>query len=384
MFRGRARRYRSSGVSAEIISDTALPLIEAAASQLGLPASLQIQQELTATGYFEDGLVAQWQRIHELLWERMKDLPDPYAAIQLWTQHPEAKVRFFAPALWALWGEEKPEAAFQGLLPLADDEDFRVLEAVQAFGVRPFSHWMGPSILAELRDWFQHPSPRVRRSAISSVRPRGFWVKHLDWATENPAYLAPVLEFYRHEEDRFPANAVANCFNDISRRQPLFAIGVLQRWMEQGGPQVEHIARKGLRSMLKDGDAQAMALFGFGQVDVQMEATLKQGYCVEPNTNLHFDLVLHNPNEACEVELVYELETTGRNTNRPRRKKYQGGRFLVPHGAMEHRVRERIFDRKAAPLLDGAAAAKFYLNGNLHAQLDFEIRRASSETKGGF
>ena len=375
MFRGRARRYRSSGVSAETLEDTALPLIEAAASQIGLPASWQIQQELAATGYFEEGLVAQWHCIHRLLWDRMRDLPDPYAAILLWSAHPEAKIRYFAPGLWALWGEDRPESAIQGLLPLADDEDFRVLEAVQAFGVRPFSHSLGPSILAELRDWFQHPSPRVRRSAICSVRPRGFWVKHLEWATENPAFLAPVLELYREEEERFPANAVANCFDDFSRRQPLFAISVLQRWIDLGGEQVEHMARKGLRSLLKNGDPQAMALFGFGKVDVQVQANLKQGLCVEPNTNLHFDLLLNNPNEACEVELVYEIETTGRNASRPRRKKYQAGRFLVPHGEMEHRVRERIFDRKAAPLLDGAAAAKFYLNGNLHAQVDFEIRR---------
>lgn len=375
MFRGRAQRYRSSGVSAETLADTALPLIEAAASQIALPASLQIHQELVAQGYFEAGLVAQWHMIHELLWARMRDLPDPHEAVKRWSRHPEAKIRFFAPGLWALWGETRPSAAVDGLLPLADDPDFRVLEAVQAFGVRPFATWLGPTILEQLSDWFGHPSPRVRRSAISSVRPRGFWVKHLTWATENPAYLAPILEMYRFEEDRFPANAVANCFNDISRRNPLLAISVLQRWMEKGGPQAEHIARKGLRSLLKAGDTQALALFGFGKVDVKVLASLKQGDCVPPNTNLHFDLVLKNEGEACEVELVYEIETTGRHAQRPRRKKYQSGRFLVPHGEMEHRVRERIFDRKAALLLDGPAAAKFYLNGELHAQVDFLIQR---------
>jgi len=375
MFRGRAQRYRSSGVSAETLGDTALPLIEAAASQIGLPASLQIHQELLSQGYFEAGLVAQWHMIHEILWARMRDLSASHDALKRWSQHPEAKIRFFAPGLWALWGETKPSDAIDGLLPLADDEDFRVLEAVQAFGVRPFANWLGPNILQELNDWFQHPSPRVRRSAISSVRPRGFWVKHLTWATENPAYLAPILENYRCEEERFPANAVANCFNDISRRNPLFAIGVLQRWMEDGGPQAEHIARKGLRSLLKAGDTQALALFGFGKVDVKVLASLKQGDCVLPNTNLHFDLVMKNAGDACEVELVYEIETTGRNAQRPRRKKYQGGRFLVPQGEMEHRVRERIFDRKSAALLDGPAAAKFYLNGELHAQVDFSIRR---------
>lgn len=378
MFRGRARRYRSSGVTAETPDNSALPLIEAVACQLGIPGGMQIQQELEAQGYFEESLVAQWHCVHDLLWHRILELPDAQAKIQKWSQHPEAKARFFAPGLWARWGTENPEAALEGILPLAGDVDFRVLEAVQAFGVRPFSYSMGPEILHALKDWFQHSDPSVRRSAIGSVRPRGFWVKHLEWATENPAYLAPVLETYRLEEERFPANAVANCFNDISRRQPLFALGVLQRWMEEGGPQVEHIARKGLRSLLKAGDAQALALFGFGEVDVNVTASLQQGETVGPNTNLCFDLRLQNDGEACEVELVYEIETTGRNEKRPRRKKYQGGRFLIPTGEMEHRVRERIFDRKAALLIDGPAAAKFYLNGNLHAQVDFQIKRMPS------
>ncbi|MHC4380888.1 MAG: hypothetical protein ACYSU1_07345 [Planctomycetota bacterium] len=381
MFRGRARRYRKSGVSAETPIDTALPLLETAAFQCGLPGAMQIGQELESDGYFEAGLVAQWHLVHATLWSRLADLPDPHSALIRWSSHPEAKVRFFAPGLWSLWGAERPEAALRGLLPLADDSDFRVLESTQAFGIRPFCRSSGPEILTLLGPWFEHESPRVRRSAMSAVRPRGFWVKNLEWAVENPAYLAPVLEGFRLEAHRFPANSVANCFNDISHRHPLFALGILQRWLEVGeGEQVEHVARKGLRSLLKAGDPQALALFGFGEVDVAMQVSLAQGKVVAPTTNLHFDLELENRGQGCEVELVYEIETTGRNPNRPRRKKYQGGRHLLPEGKLELRIRERIFDRKAAPLIDGDAAARFYLNGVEQGAVAFRIDRSMVST----
>lgn len=376
MFRGRARRYRKSSVSAESVEDTALPLLEAAAFQVGLGAAMHLGQELEAEGYFEEGLVAQWHCIHGALWRRIEGCSDPQRALEAWSSHPEPKVRFFAPGLWALWGPEQPEAALEGLLTLADDSDFRVLEAVQAFGVRPFAQELGPEVLHLLESWIEHPSPRVRRSAMSSIRPRGFWVKNLAWAVENPAYLAPVLERFRLEEDRFPANAVANCLNDISKKHPLYVLGMMQRWLEGGeGEQVEHVARKGLRSLLKSGDARALALFGFGEVDIALEAKLKQGKTVPPNTNLQFDLQLQNDGAACEVELVYEIETTGRNPKRPRRKKYQGGRYLVPEGEMAMRVRERIFDRKAAPLLDGPAVTRFFLNGSLAGEVPFTVKR---------
>ncbi|MGB0953067.1 MAG: hypothetical protein ACPG31_07565 [Planctomycetota bacterium] len=350
--------------------------MEAAAFQVGLGSALHLGQELEAEGYFEEGLVAQWHCIHRALWRRMEALSDPQGALRAWSRHPEPKVRFFAPGLWAFWGPEDPEAALEGLLPLADDSDFRVLEAVQAFGVRPFAQDLGPEVLHLLEDWVGHASPRVRRSAMSSIRPRGFWVKNLVWAVENPAYLAPVLERFRLEEDRFPANSVANCLNDISKKHPLYVLGMMQRWLEQEeGEQVEHVARKGLRSLLKAGDARALALFGFGEVDIALQAKLKQGKTVPPNTNLQFDLKLQNCGEACEVELVYEIETMGRNPKRPRRKKYQGGRYLVPEGEMAMRVRERIFDRKAAPLLDGPAITRFYLNGSLAGEVPFEVKR---------
>lgn len=378
MFRSRARRYRKASIRAETVEDSSLPLLEAAAFQLGLPDAMHLGSELEAEGYFEEGLVAQWHCIHAALWRRIQDLPEPRRQLEAWSQHPEGKIRFFAPGLWALWGLEEPESALDGLLPLADDTDFRVLEAVQAFGVRPFAQELGPEVLPLLASWFEHASPRVRRSAVSAVRPRGFWVKNLVWAVENPAYLAPVLEGFRLEEDRFPANSVANGLNDISKKQPLFVLGMMQRWLEAGeGLQMEHIARKGLRGLLKAGDARALALFGFGEVDVSLDAQLKQGAVVPPNTNLQFDLQLQNQGEACEVELVYEIETTGRNPKRPRRKKYQGGRYLVPEGEMAMRVRERIFDRKAAPLLDGPAVTRFYLNGSLAGEVPFEVRRTT-------
>jgi hypothetical protein len=194
---------------------------------------------------------------------------------------------------------------------------------------------------------------------------------------EYPGYLVPILEAFRDEEDRFPANAVANCCNDISRRQPLLALSLLGRWLQEGGgPQVEHMVRKGLRSLSKAGDPRVMELFGFGKLDVQVKAKLRQGRTVAPNTNLCFELQIQNLGGDCQVELVYELESTGRIAGRPRRKRYQGGRFALEAGqTTELLVRERIFDRKAALLIDGAAGANFLLNGELTARVDFKIER---------
>jgi 3-methyladenine DNA glycosylase AlkC len=368
-----------SGVSAETLENTVVPLLEAAASAVGIRGAMHLGAELQASGYFDVGLVAQWQMIHDLLWQRLQERKDAQAVLNQLAAFPEPKIRFYVPGLWARWGAQRPEAAIVGILPLAADSDFRVMEAAQAFGLRPFTQSLGATSLTFLNDWFDHADARVRRAAITAVRPRGFWVKNLDWAVQHPGLLVPILDRFRDEPDRFPANAVANCCNDISRRQPLLALSLLGRWLQEGnGPQLEHMARKGLRSLSKAGDPRVLALFGFGKVDLAITGLLRQGDRVAPNTNLCFELEVHNQGEACQIELVYEIETTGRKAGRPRRKRYQGGSYELEAGQKrEILVRERIFDRKAAPLIEGAAAANFLFNGELGVRVEFEIQRTA-------
>jgi 3-methyladenine DNA glycosylase AlkC len=362
--------------AAETPERSSLPLVAAVAQEANLPGAMALPEELEAHGFYAVGLVEQWSRIAGHLWELLRDLPDSAGRIAHLAAHPEPRIRFHAASLWAKWGMDRPEDALPELQALADDEDFRVLEAAQAFGLRPFAvHW-GPAVRGMVQDWTTHPSPKVRRAVVTALRPRGFWVSHLEWVQEDPALLVPLLESFRDETARFPANAVANAFNDLSHKHPMLVLSVLERWARGDGPLVEHMTRKGLRTLLKKGDVRALALLGMGEVELELAVSLRQGELVPPNTNLCFDLALRAPGEGGEVELVYEIETTGRIAGRPRRKRYQGGRYLVPDEAtIELALRERIFDRKAAPLLDGPAAATFFLNGRRAGRVEFAVRR---------
>ena len=366
-----------TGVAAETPEACVLPLLELAASSCGVPDAFHLGAELVANGYFEAGLVGQWEAIADGIWLRIQEHPRPEEVLLAFSRHPEARVRFHAPGLWARFGLEQAEAILIPLRRLAADEDFRVMEAVQAFGLRPLAHHEGVHMLDLLDSWFRDCDPRVRRAAMTAVRPRGFWVRDLEWARDAPGHLVPVLESFRDEDDRFPANAVANCCNDISRRHPLLAISLLGRWRaESHGLQGEHMVRKGLRSLLKAGDPRVLELFGFGRLEVELDVSMRPGPVVAPNTNLHFELNFRNRGRDSMVDLVYEIQTPGRVQGRPRRKRYQAGHFELPGGA-DHvlKIRERIFDRKAAPLLEGESRVLFHGNGEVLAEVPFQIQR---------
>lgn len=330
---GELRRRRRSGNSSsrESPSTSVLPLLEAAGLEVGLPGALGLQRGLIAAGYLERSLSEQ------------RGLAG----------HPAARVRFHVPAVLARLLSKRPGE----VVPL-------------------------------LRPWVEDPSPFVRRAAIEAMRPRGVWVRNLRWAIETPALLLPLLPLLqplRRETLLYPASATANFWNDISRTPPQLAREVLRDWRHapHPGPLAPHVAAKGLRTLVKQGDPPALRLLGFAGLPLAAEAR-QVGAPARPNRTLEFQLLVANHGPAAAARLVYEIETPGKLAGRPRRKRYHGRGLRLPEqDRLRVRCRERIFDPRAAQLLDGACVARFFLNGDQVAEAAFELRRDGAAAPAG-
>jgi 3-methyladenine DNA glycosylase AlkC len=374
----RRRGAAGAGLSAEKFEQSSLPLIEAACASIGVPRAFSLKQELIRAGYFELGIVAQWNLVQDRLAERISESHDPLVLLRSLAASPEPRVRFHVPGMMARWLVNHPKRVLEELLALAADENKYVAEAVQAFGVRPQAEALGPEVLPLLKLWALDPSPYVRRAAVEAVRPRGVWVKHLQWSVQAPALLLPLLETLRGDPELYVANAVGNALNDISKKKPQLVLEIAARWLAEGeaGPLQMHMVRKGLRSLVKGGDPRALALLGFGSLDVRISAQLRSPEPVVPNSALVIAIEVQNDGPSSQANLVYEIETPGKNPDRPRRKRFQAGSVEIPgYCACELRIRERIFDRRAAPLIDGPGVVKVLLNGTLYTALHFELKR---------
>ncbi len=382
----RRRRAGGDGLSRETPQDSVLPLLEAACLEAGVPGALGLQRSLVAAGYWQASLLDQWGLVSRLLAEQLEEAPDPLEPLLRLSRAPDARVRFFVPAALDRQLADRPGAALALCRQLAEDEDKRVAEAVQAFALRPLAERLGPEIVPRLDPWVRDDSPFVRRAAVEATRPRGVWVRHLRWAVEEPALLLPLLRPLRRETHRYPANAVANCLNDLSRTRPQLTREVLRGWLEEErpGPLLRHIAAKALRSLVKEGDPLALRLLGFEQLQVQVSARLAGDGPARPNQALQFELEVRNRGGACDAKMVYEIETPGKLPGRPRRKKYHGRVLRLPERQrLKVRCRERLFDTKAAPLIDGPCRARFFLNGEAVAELAFELERQPAEREAG-
>ncbi|MBT3341214.1 MAG: hypothetical protein HN405_09835 [Planctomycetes bacterium] len=378
---GKLRRRRASGAGfvAETQPTTALPLLEMACLECGLPAALHLSAEVEAAGYFEMGQLAQWRCIQAVMVGHLAEAQDAIAVATRFSEHKESRVQFFAPGMWAHLHASHPNLAWQVLAELASSTDLRVAESVQAFGVRPLAHKLGATVVAQLRPWVLDENPMVRRAAIEATRPRGIWVKRMVWAVESPALLLPLLEPMRDENFRLAANSTGNCLNDIAKDNPELVLEVLTRWKQEGkGEQTQHIVQKGLRGLLKAGDTRALSLLGFGGLELEVKVVAEQEV-VRPNSAVVYHLHCTNLGASAKGHLAVEICTPGKVEGRPRRRRRNLGEVDLPQsGTCVVRVRERVFDTKAAPLIDGQGAILFFLDGEEIAQVEFCLKRAES------
>ena len=113
-------------------------------------------------------------------------------------------------------------------------------------------------------DCAQDENYHVRRLASEGSRPKLPWSQKLVIDYHQPI---PILELLFADPTRYVTRSVANHLNDISKVDPALVIETLARWNESGqqtAAEMAFITKHGLRSQIKQGNTQALALLGFG------------------------------------------------------------------------------------------------------------------------
>ena len=115
-----------------------------------------------------------------------------------------------------------------------------------------------------LLDCAQDENYHVRRLASEGTRPKLPWSQKLVIDYRQPL---PILEVLFADNTRYVTRSVANHLNDISKVDSALVIETLARWDASGQQTAEEmtfITKHGLRSQIKQGNKQALALLGFG------------------------------------------------------------------------------------------------------------------------
>jgi len=149
------------------------------------------------------------------------------------------------------------------------DESIAALETITQwssaeFAVRPLLLRYPERMFAQMLAWSQHPSPMVRRLSSEGIRPRLPWGMGVPTLKRDPAPILPILENLRNDPAETVRRSVANNLNDIAKDWPALVLDIASRWLGHS-PETDWVVRHACRGLLKKGNADALAHFGFQQ-----------------------------------------------------------------------------------------------------------------------
>lgn len=154
-----------------------------------------------------------------------------------------------------------------------EDHRVRALDLLEAatqrfsmeFYIRPFlNRWPGET-LGRLDAWVEHDNYHVRRLVSEGSRPRLPWAANIDL---DPLIPLRFLDSLHADPTRYVTRSVANHMNDLTRHAPDRVVRHLRDWKQTGRQtpkELDWITRHALRTAVKRGAAEALALLGYHQ-----------------------------------------------------------------------------------------------------------------------
>lgn len=170
------------------------------------------------------------------------------------------------------------------------------------FSIRPFIERYDEKALALLKEWAKDPSPHVRRLVSEGTRPRLPWAARLRGFQQDPSPVLALLELLKDDGELYVRRSVANNLNDIGKDHPEVLISVARRWMKGASEERCRLVRHALRSLVRQGNAEALDILGFGEV----AALSIENISITPK----------RARRGGKVTLVFDVRSTSRQTQR--------------------------------------------------------------------
>lgn len=192
------------------------------------------------------------------------------------------------------------------------EESIKALEyftqySTSEFAVRPFLLLDQEKMIAQLLAWAEHENEHVRRLASEGSRPRLPWGKSIPALKSDPSPILPILEKLMQDESLYVRKSVANNLNDISKTHPQLLKKVADQWYGTH-PHTDWVIKHAYRTLLKQGDKQALALFGYGNADsIQLYDFTCQPSRIPIGESIEFSFYIHSDREQ-KVRIEYAID----------------------------------------------------------------------------
>ncbi len=243
------------------------------------------------------------------------------------------------------------------------------------FYIRPFLNRWPDETMARLEQWADHENYHVRRLVSEGTRPRLPWAKSI---TIPPLLPLPLLSRLHADPTRFVTRSVCNHMNDLSRVDAGVVLETLAEWKaeaRQDGKELKWMTTHALRTLIKQGDARAMAMLGYS---AEAQVTVETLRMVPPAPKIGDKVVVEitlSAEEEVPVLVDYSIGFT-RPSGAVSDKVFKVKQGVVKPGKPLTLKKTQVFkgDATTYALVAGPHKLSLMVNGVVREVLDFELR----------
>lgn len=233
--------------------------------------------------------------------------------------------------------------------------------------------------LAAAEGWTTHPDEHVRRLASEGTRQRLPWARRVPALTARPEATIAVLDQLYQDDSEYVRRSVANHLNDLSRADADLAVRTAARWSASPRPEAPketaRLVRHALRTLIKQGNPQALALLGFtAPTQLQVSGPSLDGGAVVVGGELSFALSVANPGpEPVRVAIDYVVHYRKANSSLAPRVFKLTTRTLAPGERIDVVRRHSFAPISTRRHYPGEHAVELQVNGTGFGRTEFQL-----------
>ncbi|MDJ0469827.1 DNA alkylation repair protein [Rhodococcoides fascians] len=222
---------------------------------------------------------------------------------------------------WSIWPvtsavaskavDERTATAFDDGMSLLAELTGRL---TSEFAIRTFLRTDLDRALAIASEWTQSPDEHVRRLASEGTRPYLPWSVRVPEILARPGVTVPILDRLYRDDSDYVRRSVANHLNDFSRDIPDVVVGTAARWLGEPDANTDRLARHALRTVIKKGNTDALALLGFAPAELEVTGPAVDVAELQIGDSLQFTAKIRNVGvEPAQIAIDYVVHHTKAN-----------------------------------------------------------------------
>lgn len=242
------------------------------------------------------------------------------------------------------------------------------------FAIRYFIEAFPKKTLKRLKEWSNDPNLHVRRLVSEGTRPRLPWGIRLKMFIDDPKPVINLLENLKDDPETYVRRSVANSLNDIAKDNPEIVIDTLKKW-KNDSPEMKWLISHSLRSLVKDGNQDALKLCGFDDGENIEIFNLKlQNQNIKLGEVLEFRFELKsNKNKMANLMVDYAIYYVKSN-RKLSRKVYKLSKLKIDEGETKSFLGKRDFKEiTTRKFYSGKHQIEIIVNGKSLIKEDFNL-----------